>query len=205
MEKDKIITLRVPIELAEKVKATADILDESVGEFIKKRIDVFYNPPDPIILYVDKEIEVEKIVEKEVIREVMIDREGTVIESTDDVIKLDPKVYAVFKEKKLESVSMESYANNYIWENLERTRQYYERKNQPVNSHTYTGKVDLSKPTPTNIPGKSRFDYWNERIAECDEYNYEEQDEIREGIKLEQGITEPQRKLLQRGGTLRKS
>lgn len=193
MATGKIITFRVSDDYFIQVKNAAKDLGKSVSDLMVDSLENFFHPPAPEIKEVEKIVEVEKFVDREVIKEVVIDSEGTVQGHS---VSLSDALYAELTKIKFNpDTSMDSFVGDILWNRI----QWSQNKKSPA-----TAQKNGTSQNST-VQEERRFDYWNKRIADCDEHDYDEQDKIREGLKNETEITEKQRQLLQRGGTLRRS
>jgi hypothetical protein len=215
----KSITFRIPDELEEMYAKAITDKKQKATEFFLCAMKGYVNPTTievekivevDKIIYQDREVEkiveVEKEVVREVVKEIFMDREGTVIDGV--LVKLSFPLVKELEAIKVNPESpLEAFVSDICWSRLkfEKNKKIiYSKPQQSAFNGNPANRI--SKDEITQYPPPERpFDYWNKRIADCDEYDYPEQEKIVEGVKSETGITEPQRKLLQRGGTLRKS
>lgn len=137
MDKSFRITYRVPTNYQDRVRQT--MTDRKIGdaEFMLEALDAYFNPKvKEVIKEVDKLVYRDVEVIKNVDVEKIVYNEQEITELT---INLDRKVYEFFDAKKLSSMSMQDYANNFMWEKLENTRNWYEQNSKPKNQQSYDG------------------------------------------------------------------
>lgn len=192
-KKVKAINYRVPEEFQERIATALLIKKWKLSEFVLAAITQYFNPPEPEVIVEEKivEVPVEKIIEKEIVKEVVIDTEGTVLKGNPIFIS-DGLRDALMEIKTNPDASLDAFVTDICWGRVNWA------KNKKSNGTQQSQTINSSH----EIVGAERpFDYWDRRIAECDEHDYDEQEAIRIGVESETGITDKQRQLLKRGGT----
>lgn len=125
IKQQKAIAIKVSDELYGQISEYAKNKSMTVSGFIKFAIEAQINP------------------QKKTPDGVDLDTGEVLNPRTEKTIDLYDQIYTEFMKKKLTQMSLSDYANNWIWESMERTRLYMEKRNgqsQPANnSSTVSG------------------------------------------------------------------
>lgn len=189
-KQQKAIAFKVTDELYEKICDEAKREDISVSGLIKRALEEMFNPSEPEIKEVEKEVE--KIV--------YVTKEGEV--RSERCVDLYERVYAEFMKKKMPETSLNDYVNNWIWESMERTRLYYEKKysatpqSQNINSASPVNTTTQKQ--GNTVIGESKYnlfeDFQKRKRDDC--FTPEDWKELKEEIQTNTILTPKQKATL---------
>lgn len=184
-KQQKAVAFKVSDEFYKQLSDCAKDLGENVSEFIKKAIEQRINP--------QIEVPVEKVVEKEVEKIVYVTKDGEF--RGDKTIDLYQRVFDEFMKKKMPEISLTDYVNNWIWESMERTRAYYEKKNGTPQNSTQNANAFAES--------QKRVMYWNKQISETEGWDIEGQQQNQEGIESDPLLLEKDKAQFRKGNRKR--
>lgn len=188
MDKQFRMTYRLPERFRQQVSDEMKSKDWGDADLLNAALEQYFNPPKPEVID----------------HPVVVNIEGITVDS-ERMIVIDEKIFEVFNSRKLSSMSMQDYANNFMWEKLENSRRWMEQNRKPISPYNgSTTPPNLrdeqsqfgQSESNNNIDSNVLFNEYTEAKRECE--NDDDWKKLQKKIKEDSQLNDFQRSKLLR-------